>query len=102
MTNALFVDMAPKKAWGPNKKAWDLKKGKTKEAILSQNVDFGRLSRFPENVFLLGSFSEKQIGFIAPEMVPWLSRKSEDKYGGPRTNLEVFGDEVILQYFPKT
>ncbi len=28
-------------------------------------------------------------------MVPWLSKKSEDQSGGPRTNLEVFGDEVI-------
>ena len=40
-----------------------------------------------------GSFFEKLIGFIAPEMVPWLSKKSEDQSGGPRTNLEVFGDE---------
>ena len=37
-----------------------------------------------------------------PEMVPWLSKKSEDQSGGLRTNLEVFGDEVSFQYFQKT
>ena len=31
-----------------------------------------------------------------------VEEKSEDQYAGPRTNLEVFGDEVSLQYFPKT
>ena len=45
---------------------------------------------------------EPEDGFIAPEMVPWLSEKSEDQSGGPRTNLEVFGDEVSFQYFWKT
>ena len=29
-------------------------------------------------------------------------KKSEDQSGGARTNLEVFGDEVSLQYFQKT
>ena len=49
-----------------------------------------------------GSFFGKLIGFIAPEMVPWLSKKPKDQPGGPRTNLEAFGDEVSFQYFPKT
>ena len=84
--------MAP---WGP-------KKGIKKEAILSQNDDFGRLSSFPENMFLLGSFFGKLMYLIAPEMGPWLKKKSEDQSGGPRTNLEVFGDEVSFQYFQKT
>ena len=51
--------------------------------------------------FCLGSLFGKLTGFIAPEMVPWLSNKSEDQSGGPRTNLDVFGDEVSFQYFPK-
>jgi hypothetical protein len=46
-------------------------------------------------------FCGKLIGFIAPEMVPCLSNKSEDQSGGPRTNLAVFGDEVTFQYFQK-
>ena len=29
-------------------------------------------------------------------------KKTEDQSGGPRTNLEVFGDEVSFQYFQKT
>ena len=44
------------------------------------------------------SFFGKLIGFIAPETVPWLSKKSEDQSGGPRTNLKVFGDELSFQY----
>ena len=52
-------------------------------------------------VLFVGSFFGKLMGFIAPEMVPWLSKKSEDQPGGPRTNLEVFGDEVSFQYFLK-
>ena len=52
--------------------------------------------------FVGGSFSGNLIGLIAPEMMPWLSKKNEDQSGGPKTNLEVFGDEVSLQYFPKT
>ena len=31
-------------------------------------------------------------------MVPWLKRKFEDQSGGPRTNLEVLGDEVTFQF----
>ena len=38
---------------------------------------------------------------MAPEMVPWLSIKSEGQSGGPRKNMEVFGDEVSFQYFQK-
>ena len=72
-----------------------------KEAILSNNDDFGRLSSFPE-IFCLGSFFGKLIDLIAPEMAPWLQKKSEDQSGGPRTNLEIFGDEASFQYFPKT
>ena len=55
-------------------------------------------------IFSLGSFLGKLIGFIAPEpeMVPWLSKKSEDQSGGPKTNLEVFGDEVRFHYFQRT
>ena len=51
-------------------------------------------------VFLV-SISGKLMGFIAPEVVPWLSKKSEDQSGGPKTNWEVFGDEVSFQYFQK-
>jgi len=29
-------------------------------------------------------------------------KKNENPSGGPRTNLEVFGDEVSFQYFQKT
>jgi len=35
-------------------------------------------------------------------MAHWLLTKNEDQSGGPRTNLEVFGDEVNFQYFQKT
>ena len=48
----------------------------------------------PVSRIFRGSFFGKLFGFIAPEMVPWLSKNSEDQSGGPRTNLEVFGDEV--------
>jgi hypothetical protein len=41
----------------------------------------------------------KLMCFIVPEMVPWLSKKSEAESGGPRNNLEVFGDQVSFQYF---
>ena len=51
-----------------------------------------------------------KVGFLeAPpsfrQVFIWLrgsQTKSEDQPGGPRTNLEVFGDEVSFQYFPKT
>ena len=33
-----------------------------------------------------GSFFGKLIGSKAPEMVPWLSKKSADQSGGPRTH----------------
>jgi hypothetical protein len=59
---------------------------------------WGRFSRFP---FYGGVIFGKINLFKAPEMVPWLSKKSEDQPGGPRTNLEVFGDEVSFQYFQK-
>ena len=76
--------------------------GIQKKAISSTNYDFGRFSRFTGNIFFLVSFLRKIIGFIAPEMVPWLSKQSEDQSGGPRTNLEVFGDEMNFQYVQKT
>ena len=62
------------------------------------------LEGFPgsRDIFFWGSFFAKLIGFIAPEVVPGLSKKYEDQPGGPRTNLEVFGDEVSFQYFLKT
>ena len=40
------------------------------------------------------SFVGKLIYFIALEIVPWLKKENEDQSGGPRINLEVFGDEV--------
>ena len=52
--------------------------------------------------FFRVSFFGTLIGFVAPEMVPWLSKTSEDQSAGPKTNLEVFGAEVSFQYFPKT
>jgi len=70
--------------------------------MLSTNADFGRLSSFPENIFVLGSFFGKLIYLIALEMGSWLTNKSEDQSGVPRTNLDVFGDEVSFQYFQKT
>ena len=51
--------------------------------------------------YLFGLIFRENSWFIAPEMVPWLSKKSEDQPGGPRTNLEVFGDEASFQYFQK-
>ena len=72
-----------------------------KETTFSKKYDFGKFSSFPKNMFFVGSFVGTLIGFIAPEMVPWLSKKSEAQSGGPRTNLEVPGDEVSFQYFPK-
>ena len=39
----------------------------------------------------------ENLGFLAPEMMPWLSKKSKDQSGGPRTNLGAFGDEVSFQ-----
>ena len=51
--------------------------------------------------FLCWSFCEKWIYLIAPEMGPWLLRKSEDQSGGPRTSLEVFDDEVTFQFTVK-
>ena len=53
------------------------------------------------NICFLVYFFGKLIYLIAPEMVPWLYKKSEDQSGGPRTNLEVFGGEVSFQYFQK-
>ena len=88
------------KQCGLKKKEWGPTKCITKEAILSTNEDFLRFSRFPNNIFH-GVFFTKN-GFIAPDMVPWLSKKSEDQSGGPKTNLEVFGDKVSFQYFQKT
>jgi hypothetical protein len=49
----------------------------------------------------LGSLVEEIIYLIAPEMAPRLLKKSEDQSGGPRTNLDVFGDEVSFQSFQK-
>ena len=60
----------------------------------------GRLSRFPDHILFWGHF-RKISWFIAPEVVPWLSKKCEDEPRGPRTNLDVFGDEVSFQYFQK-
>ena len=57
------------------------KKAKTKDALLSKNDDFGRLTRFPENIYLFGSFFGKIIGFI---WCPGLPKN-------PRTNLEARG-----------
>ena len=73
-----------------------------KETVLSTNDDFEMFSRFPGNVLFLVSFFGKSIGFLAPGMVPWLSKKSEDQSGGPKTNLEVFGEEGRFQFFKKT
>ena len=68
-----------------------------------KQIRFIGVLQFPIFVFVFeGHFLEKTIQLIAPEMVPWLSNKSEDQSGGPRTNLEVFGDGVSFQYFPKT
>ena len=75
----------------------NLKGRETKETILSKNEDLGKLSKFPENI-CLGHF--RKINWFY--LVPWPSKKSEDQSGGPRTNLEVFGDEVSFQYFKKT
>ena len=72
-----------------------------KEAILAKNDDVGRLSRFPESIICVESLFGKLLFLIAPGMVPWLLKKTNDQSGGPRTNLEVFGDEVSFQYFPK-
>jgi hypothetical protein len=58
--------------WGPTKKE--------KDAILSKTDDFGRLTRFPTNIFF-GSFFGKLIGFI---WCPGLPKT-------PRTNLEARG-----------
>ena len=63
-------------------------------------VIFNKIASFRFFCFL--SLFGKLIGFIAPEMVPWLSKQSEDQSGGPKTNLQVFGDEVSFQYFQKT
>ena len=38
---------------------------------------------------------------VQPE-APGVREKSKDQSGGPRTNLEVFGDVVSFQYFQKT
>jgi len=84
--------------WGPTKKNMGPEKGKNKEAILSKNDDFGRLSKFP-CLFLRGCIFRKINWFY---LVPWLPKKSEDQSGGPSTNLKVFGDEVSFQYFQKT
>ena len=59
------------------------------------------LGGFQVSLFFRVSFVGKIVGFIAPEMVPWLSKKSEDQSGDPNTNVEVFGDEVGFQYFQK-
>jgi hypothetical protein len=72
-----------------------------KEAILAKNDDVGRLSRFPESIICVESLFGKLLFLIAPGMVPWLLKKTNDQSGGPRTNLEVFGDEVSFQYFQK-
>ena len=61
----------------------------------------GRLSSFLKNI-VFGVILWKIRLFAAPEMVPWRQNKSEDQSGGPRTNLEVFGEEVSFQYFQKT
>ena len=64
---------------------------------------FGEVFQVPGKYVLFGVISfGKLIGFIAHEMVPWLSKKTKDQSGGPRTHLEVIGDEVSFQYFPKT
>ena len=82
------------------KKEWGPQKDKQKEDILSTNDDLGRLSRFPD-FFFGGSCFRKINGFYSS----WdgaLAKNSEDQPGGPRNNLEVFGDEVSFQYFQKT
>ena len=57
--------------------------------------------QFPETYIWSGLFFGKFIYLTATEMGPWLKKKSEDQSGGPRTNLEVFGDEVSFQNFQK-
>jgi hypothetical protein len=84
---------------GPNKK-WRQNKMHQKGSRIINKCCFLEIFQVPGNI-CLGEFGNL-IGFIAPEMVPWLSKKSEDQSGGPRTNLAVFGDEVSFQYFPKT
>ena len=45
-------------ALGPNKKRHGATKNINEKKHFTNNNDFGRLSRFPEHIFLLGSFSE--------------------------------------------
>ena len=52
----------------------------------------------PENIICGGHFLKKQKCFI---FLRWCPTKPEDQPGGPRTNLEVFGDEVTFQNFQK-
>ena len=63
----------------------------------SKNVGFPG-PRFREG----GSFFGKLICFIVPEMVSWLSKKSEAESGRPRNNLQVFCDQVSFPYSQKT
>ena len=86
---------------GAQKKAWAPKKAYERKPFYQTMTILGVL-QFPRTFsFLLGSFVGTLIYLIAPEMVLWLKKESEDQSGGPRTNLEVFGDEVSFQYFQK-
>ena len=70
------------------KKEWGSKNCKKKEAILYTNDDFGRLSSFPEHIFVGGGVIFKM------DLKPLVFRKN------PRTHLEVqgsFGDEGSFQ-----
>ena len=72
--------------WGPKKEE------NKKEAILSKNDDFGKLSKFP--ILFGGSFFGKLIGFI------WRSKDHLEDEGPIWTHLEAqgsFGDEGTFQ-----
>ena len=75
------------------------KKNKKKEAILSTNDDFGRLSRFAENILFWGSFFKMDFRRRPFNQKPLVFRKN------PRSHLEVqgsFGDEGTFQECQKS
>ena len=78
---------------------WGPKKGKKKEAILSNNDEFGRLSRFPKNILFMGVIFQN--GFSPKAVQP----EASGVYKNPRTHLEVqgsFGDEGTFQECQKS
>ena len=71
--------------FGPHDEKWAAETNQRKEAILSKNDDFGKLSKFPEHTFSVGHFSENELvlfGALTSKTIRGPIWRPEDQFGG--------------------